>query len=295
MFNFVLTLNELTINKISTFHLFFITVRIFGISSKKNPKMNYVIICLVALIGSGLTLFSGFGLGTLLTPVFAFFFPIELAIAMTAIVHFANNLFKLGLMGKYANWAIVWRFGGPSVLAAFTGAFLLKQMSNANVLTNWQFQEKTFDITLIKITIGILFIFFALWEIIPFFAKLTFDKKHLLTGGLLSGFFGGLSGMQGALRSAFLTKVGLSKEAFIGTGVVIACLIDTARLAVYAERWSKNAQSFDYTLVVAATLSAFIGAYFGSKILKKITIKTIQNLVAALLFIFAILLISGVL
>jgi uncharacterized protein len=257
--------------------------------------MNYIIICLVALIGSGLTLFSGFGLGTLLTPVFAFFFPLELAIAMTAIVHFANNLFKLGLVGRHADWSIVWRFGIPSVLAAFLGAFLLKQMSNVDVLTSWQIGESIFKITLLKITIGILFIFFALWEIVPYLSKLTFDKKHLVTGGILSGFFGGLSGMQGALRSAFLTKVGLSKEVFIGTGVVIACLIDTARLSVYAEGWSKNAQSFDYTLVVEATLSAFIGAYFGSKILTKITVRTIQNLVAVMLFMFAILLILGIL
>jgi uncharacterized protein len=257
--------------------------------------MNYIIICLVALIGSGLTLFSGFGLGTLLTPVFAFFFPIELAIAMTAIVHFANNLFKLGLVGKHADWSIVWRFGGPSVFAAFLGAFLLKQMSNVNTLASWQWGDRVFEITLLKIIIGILFIFFALWEIVPALARLTFDKKHLIVGGLLSGFFGGLSGMQGALRSAFLTKVGLSKEVFIGTGVVIACLIDTARLSVYAERWSKYAAVFDYQLIVAATLSAFAGAYFGSKILKKITVKTIQNLVATMLFIFAVLLIFGIL
>jgi uncharacterized protein len=257
--------------------------------------MDYIIICLVALIGSGLTLFSGFGLGTLLTPVFAFFFPIELAIAMTAIVHFANNFFKLGLVGKHADWAIVWQFGGPSVLAAFLGAFLLKQMSNVNTLATWQWGDRVFEVTLLKIIIGILFIFFALWEIVPSLSKIAFDKKHLIIGGLLSGFFGGLSGMQGALRSAFLTKVGLRKEVFIGTGVIIACLIDTARLSVYAERWSKYAAVFDYKLIVAATLSAFAGAYFGSKILKKITIKTIQNLVAAMLFIFAVLLILGIL
>jgi uncharacterized protein len=257
--------------------------------------MNYIIICLVALIGSGLTLFSGFGLGTLLTPVFAFFFPLELAIAMTAIVHFANNLFKLGLVGKHADWSIVWRFGGPSVFAAFLGAFLLKQMSNVNTLASWQWGDKVFEITLLKIIIGILFIFFALWEIVPALARLTFDKKHLIVGGLLSGFFGGLSGMQGALRSAFLTKVGLSKEVFIGTGVVIACLIDTARLSVYAKNWSKYAAVFDYQLIVAATLSAFVGAYFGSIIIDKITDKTIQNLVAGMLFIFAVLLILGIL
>ena len=56
--------------------------------------MELVLIGLVALLTSGLTLFSGFGLGTILMPVFALFFPLPLAIAATAVVHFANNLFN---------------------------------------------------------------------------------------------------------------------------------------------------------------------------------------------------------
>jgi hypothetical protein len=37
--------------------------------------MELVLIGLAALLTSGLTLFSGFGLGTILMPVFALFFP----------------------------------------------------------------------------------------------------------------------------------------------------------------------------------------------------------------------------
>ena len=62
--------------------------------------MSYLIICTVALAVSGLTLFSGFGLGTLLMPAFAIFFPVEVAVAATAIVHLANNIFKAGLFGE---------------------------------------------------------------------------------------------------------------------------------------------------------------------------------------------------
>ena len=57
--------------------------------------VQYIVLYLAALAVSGLTLFSGFGLGTLLMPVFAIFFPIEIAVAMTAVVHLANNLFKV--------------------------------------------------------------------------------------------------------------------------------------------------------------------------------------------------------
>ncbi|MEM6640395.1 MAG: sulfite exporter TauE/SafE family protein, partial [Pseudomonadota bacterium] len=41
--------------------------------------MDYLLVCTVALVASALTFFSGFGLGTLLVPAFALFFPAPLA------------------------------------------------------------------------------------------------------------------------------------------------------------------------------------------------------------------------
>jgi hypothetical protein len=253
-----------------------------------------MLICLVALLGSGLTLFSGFGLGTLLTPVFALFFPIDLAIAMTAIVHFLNNIFKLVLVGKHADKHVVLQFGTPSVVAAFLGAFLLKKLSDLPILTFWTLNSHIYQISLLKIIIGIVLIIFALWELLPYFNALEFNKKYLPVGGILSGFFGGLSGNQGALRAAFLSKVGLSKEAFIATGVVIACLIDMSRLTIYVEHFSKNKDALDVNLIAAATVAAFIGAYFGNKLLKKTTLITVQYIVATMLILFGIGLIAGI-
>jgi uncharacterized membrane protein YfcA len=62
--------------------------------------MELVLIGLATLLTSGLTLFSGFGLGTILMPVFTLFFPLLLAIAATVVVHSANNLFKFELMAR---------------------------------------------------------------------------------------------------------------------------------------------------------------------------------------------------
>ena len=79
--------------------------------------MDYLLICGAALAASALTLFSGFGLGTLLMPVFALFFPLSSAVAMTAVVHLLNNLFKFALLGRHADWKIVVRFGVPAIAA----------------------------------------------------------------------------------------------------------------------------------------------------------------------------------
>lgn len=250
--------------------------------------MEYILIPIVALLASALTFFSGFGLGTLLLPAFALFFPVDVAIALTAIVHFLNNAFKFILVKKNINWKIALQFGIPALLFSFLGAFLLDKITNANIITEYTFNNKIFHVTLMKIIVAILLIFFALFELLPKLKNLQFPEKYLPFGGILSGFFGGLSGHQGALRSAFLTKVGLSKEAFIATGVLIACMIDISRLSVYFTNISNVKDNLNLNLIGIATFAAFIGVYVGNKLVKKITIDTIQKIVAFMIIVFAI-------
>lgn len=186
--------------------------------------MEYLIVCVVAMLASGLIFFSGFGLGTILMPVLALFFPIPIAITATAIVHFANNLFKLFLVGRSADRSILIRFAIPAVFAALVGSWLLSYTALLPALGKYQFMGKVHEISIIKLVIGVIIIVFSCLELIPKFVNIAIDKRFMPLGGALSGFFGGLSGNQGALRSMFLIKAGLDKEAFIGTGVVTAVL-----------------------------------------------------------------------
>jgi len=84
--------------------------------------MEIIIISVTAFLVAILTFFSGFGLGTIMTPVFMIFFPVDLAIALTGIVHFFNNLFKLLLVGRQADKQVLIRFGIPAVIAALLGS-----------------------------------------------------------------------------------------------------------------------------------------------------------------------------
>ncbi|MGQ3684506.1 MAG: TSUP family transporter [Candidatus Loosdrechtia sp.] len=257
--------------------------------------MDYLVICTVALIVSALTLFSGFGLGTLLMPAFAIFFPIEIAIAATAIVHLANNLFKLALVGKLANYKIVLIFAVPASIMAITGALLLNYFTDVPPITEYTFSGRTFSITVVKIVIGILLAIFAILELNPRFEKLGFHPKYIPLGGALSGFFGGLSGQQGALRAAFLIRTGLKKESFIGTNVVSAVVVDISRLAVYGATFvAKNVavlqNHINIRLVFAAVFTAFLGSFIGSRLMKKITFRTIQIIVGMLLLFVSIML-----
>ena len=255
--------------------------------------MEIFIISAVAFLVAILTFFSGFGLGTILTPVFMIFFPTDLAIALTGVVHFFNNIFKLFLVGGNADKSVLLRFGIPAVIAALVGAYLLLNIPNTNPLFAYKAFEKTFEVTTVKFIISILLIIFACMDLVPYFNKLQFGKNKLPIGGALSGFFGGLSGNQGALRSAFLIKAGLSKEAFIATAVVVSTFVDFTRLSVYATRFTKSGLTDNLTLIVCATLAAILGAYIGNKLLKKVTLRFLQVTIAIMLIILSLALGTG--
>jgi len=256
--------------------------------------MELLIICLVAFFTAILTFFSGFGLGTILMPVFAIFFPIDIAIALTGVVHFSNNLFKIFLVGKNTDKTVLIRFGIPAILASFVGAWVLIRITVLPSIFNYHLFGNEYDITPVKLIIAIFLIVFSILEIAPSIQRIQFDKNKLPIGGILSGFFGGLTGIQGAIRSAFLIKSGLTKEAYIATGVVIACLVDFTRLSVYASRFTSSNLHENLTLLISATVAAIVGAYVGSKLLKKITLRFIQIIVAVMLIIISLALGSGI-
>ena len=254
--------------------------------------MSYVVICFVAIVVSALTLFSGFGLGTLLMPAFALFFPVEIAVGATAVVHLANNIFKAFLVGRKADLAVVLKFALPGAVAAVFGALLLNYVSELKPLAEYTLAGRALTITPVNLVVAILIMTFGLIELSSKFEQLRFDMRFIPLGGFISGFFGGLSGHQGALRSAFLLRAGLDKEAFVGTGVLSAVVVDVSRILVYGVTFfSKQLTVLEHQditgLVLAGSLSAFFGAFIGARLLKKITLRGIQVSVGVMLVLLA--------
>ncbi len=259
--------------------------------------MEYVFVSVAALLVAGIALYSGFGLGTLLMPVFAVFFPVPVAVASTAVVHLANNVFRIGFVGRHADWRVVVTFGLPGAVAAMVGALLLTWISDLAPLATYSFGSREFSVTVVKLVVAALIAGFAVLELTPAFAKWRLGRKYLPLGGALSGFFGGLSGHQGALRSAVLLGAGLGSAAFIGTGSVAAFIVDVSRVMVYSPGVLRESLSTagggNLGLVATAIAAAFAGNYLSSRFLKTVTIETIRKLVGVLLGVLAVALATG--
>lgn len=257
------------------------------------------VIGVVAFAVAMLTLFSGFGLGTLLMPAFALFFPLPVAVAATAVVHVLNNLFKLGLLRRHVDLRLALGFGTPAALAAFPGAWLLTWLSGVPPWLTWTLGSRSFEVTPIGAIMGILILGFAALELVPALRDLRAPSGWLWLGGILSGFFGGLSGHQGALRAAFLGTLALPPATFAATNTVIAVMVDTARLLVYGVAFfgahtAGVHESGQWPLVGLATLCAFAGSYLGTRMLSKVTVGFVRQVTGVLLLVVGLGLASGV-
>lgn len=258
--------------------------------------MDFVVIGFVAFLASGLTLYSGFGLGTVLLPAFALFFPAPVAVAATGIVHLLNGLFKGGMLWRQAHWGTVLRFGLPAVPAAIAGAWLLGRLDAGSVLFSWSLAGRDFGPTPAAFVVGGVMISLGLLELQPWFQSLAAPPRLAPLGGLATGLLGGLTGQQGALRSMFLLRFGLNPARFIATGVMIAVLIDLSRLPVYALMAGGATADLDArqaVLVGWAMLCAFAGAWSAVRWLKRVTIGLVRGVVAAAMLVIGAALVAG--
>ena len=247
-------------------------------------------IAIVCLLGSFATFFSGFGLGTILLPVFSLYFPIELAILATALVHFANNIFKMSLMARHLDFSLFKRFGITAFIGALVGASVLTWVGHAG----YMYASPIWDgksVTYVSFFIGLLMLFFVVFE----WKSIRFPFSHspyfLPLGGFLSGFFGGFSGHQGALRSAFLSKITLDKQLFVATSALISLLIDVSRITIYSS--SAEWGQLNVRYLVIGGLSAFTGSLLGKRYLNKVSYTFIKWMVGLFLTLMSLLILTG--
>lgn len=253
----------------------------------------YSLIALVSILGSVLTFFSGFGLGTILLPVFSIFFPFELALLMTAIVHLLNGIFKFILIGKNTQWRIVAWFGMGAVICSFLGSYILSLQTQLPILFEYQIFGIQCKVAVYKFCVGLILLILTLFELRALQIKSTPKGEYLIVGGAISGFIGGFTGSQGAIRSYFLRQANLTPIRYAATGTMISLLIDLTRIPTYFSGIAVIKSQLNYTVLIIATVSAMMGAILGKFYIKKIAIRSFDLIIGVCLTLYALMLILG--
>lgn len=238
--------------------------------------MQYIVLVSLALFTSIVTLFTGFGVGTIMMPVMALFFDVKVAILLAAIVHIFNNLSRIVLYYRHLRWEIVRRFGVVSILGAFVGSFA----------------QLTVDSSWLKNGVGLFLAVFALLSLRPGSINWKFPPIIDIIGGFLSGLIGGLIGNQGAIRSLYLLNYKLEKQELIVSAALIAVVIDLTRIPVYAYA-NYRYLTDNFLLLAFVILASIAGTLVGSRILPQVSSELFKRIILVAVLLLGILMLLG--
>ncbi len=233
--------------------------------------MYEILIFVVALFSGIVASIAGFGIGSLLTPVFALGLSTKAAIAIVSIPHLIATFLRFWMMRKYVDKKTFLSFGLMSALGGISGAILFAKFATP-VLT---------------LIFGVLLMFSGFMGATGLSSRLHFSGKMAWIAGFCSGCFGGLVGNQGGIRSAAMLGFSLSKESFVATATAIGLIVDLARMPIYF--WMQKEEILSsYQWILIASVAVVIGTILGSKILRFIPETIFRRSVTSFIFILGL-------
>lgn len=206
-----------------------------------------------SVAAGGIAALSGFGIGSLLTPLLALYLGTKLAVAAVSIPHFAGTALRFWLLRAHLDRRVLLSFGITSAAGGLLGALL----------------QTRFHSAALGYVLGGLLVFAAVMGLTGLGARLRFGPRTGWIAGLLSGVFGGLVGNQGGIRSAALLGQGLSRDALVATATAIALLVDLFRMPVYIATLHRELAAV-WPIVAVSTAGVLAGTLLGKPLLQRI-------------------------
>ena len=224
-----------------------------------------ILLFIAAGVAGGIATITGFGIGSVLTPLLATNVGTRLAVAAISIPHFFATALRFWRLRAHVDKRVLVRFGIPSAAGGLTGALLHNVAGNRAL----------------AVVFGMLLVFVGVSELAGLSRRMRFNHIVAWVAGALSGFLGGLVGNQGGIRSAALLGFDIDKHAFVATATATGVIVDAARMPAYFVTQGRQIAGI-WTLVAIATLGAVLGTIFGERLLRLVPERVFRRLVAIL-------------
>lgn len=230
-----------------------------------------VLVILSAIFSAAIAAVTGFGIGSIMTPLLSLQMELKVAVALVSIPHFVATGERFWRLRKDLDRAVLVNFGITSAAGGLLGAFL----------------NTRFTSPILTIIFACLLIFAGLTGATGLAEKMRFGKTFAWIAGFLSGVFGGLVGNQGGIRAAAMLTFGLSPGAFVATSTAIGLAVDLARMPIYlAAEWRE--MTFHWKVIGISTVGVSIGTILGVYILSKIPKHLFKRIVSGLILVLGI-------
>ena len=239
--------------------------------------MAFMTLLAAASIAAGaIASVAGFGIGSILTPVFALRVDMQLAVAAVAIPHLVATALRLSMMRQHVDWRLVRTFGVMSAAGGLFGALLQQRLRGPGLV----------------MVFGGLLVFAGLTGLTGVMERVRLGRTAAWMAGLLSGVFGGLVGNQGGIRSAALLGFDVRPAAFVASTTTAALMVDLARMPVYVALEAERLVDLAGLIALAAT-GAVAGTIGGERVLRRIPPPVFKKLVSGLVLALGIYMLTS--
>ena len=239
-------------------------------------ESSLVLPTLVALLAGAVASVTGFGIGSLLTPVLAPVLGLRLAVAAISVPHAAGTALRVWRLRASIDWAVLRSFGLASAAGGLAGA-LLHGVVPSEALT---------------VAFGALLVLSGLAGLTGWAERLHLRGGFAMAAGAVSGLFGGLVGNQGGVRSAALLAFPLTRQAFVATATATALIVDAARMPVYLMT-SGAALMAHVPLLLALTAGVVAGTLLGEGVLHRLPERVFRATISVLLVVLGVYMLAS--
>jgi uncharacterized membrane protein YfcA len=222
---------------------------------------------LFAIVAGAIAAVTGFGIGSILTPVLSVRLGTQLAVAAVSIPHLAATFVRFWMLRRDVDRHVLLTFGIMSAVGGLGGA-LLHGVVSSPVLT---------------LVFAALVAFAGLSALTGYARRMRFSSGMAWIAGIISGVLGGLVGNQGGIRSAALLGFRLERRAFVATATAIGLFVDGTRTPVYLATAGSEMLS-NSSLIIVSTIGGLVGTFVGTAVLQRIPEGTFTRLVGVLIF-----------
>ena len=229
-----------------------------------------------SVLAGSIAAVSGFGIGSVLTPLLMLSMPTAHAVAVLAIPHAWATTLRLFRLRRDVHPQTFRQFGIASALGGLAGATLQSRLGSP----------------ILTIVLASLLVIAGAAELTRRRLPLPQSGGWRLVGGVLSGLFGGLVGNQGGIRAAALLGFELPPRQLVATATASALLVDAARVPIYLFSFGPVIASAAPILIVVSA-GVTIGTFLGVPVLGRISPASYRRLVGALLLLLGLALFAS--
>lgn len=232
-----------------------------------NRMIDIIFILIFTFFASFVGTTTGFGTSTIMVPLLLLFLPAPQALLFAGSIHWFGNIWKVTLFKKSSNLKLVFLFGLPGLIISFFAALLPINLPES----------------LLRQILGTFIIAYIAFLVAAPKWKLKASSKNAIIGGSLSGFFAGVFGVGGTIRSSFLAAYNLEKTVFIFTSGAIGFFIDSARITQYLLSGTVLNSLWAISLLCSIPVS-LAGALIAKKVVLKIPQEQFRTIILLTLF-----------